>query len=127
MLVNKKTLKISVYRFLILENAGRYYVVTQRRKGYQNSRQALDERTLGALSHSDNEDANWLTTSCTDALSVDNLLNYLDKLASDLKDGSLIQNDNLSFPGEELQFIVRKYLLSEGIDIPGVIDILSTT
>lgn len=121
---NKKELKISFYRFLIFSQNEKFYIVTQVRKGFTGLLR-FDIDSLRNLSHCDNEDANWVLTETPSLLSLEELIKRIDLIAKKLADGSYINDFQNSFTGQELQFVVRRHLMREGINLPNVIDISS--
>ena len=119
---SKKQLKIAIHRFLIFRKIDDYYLVSQTRKGFDSNR-SINAEALKALSHCDNEDANWISKGTPKLLTVDELIQCVDLFASDLKESRFIPHRELGFSGQELQFSLRRYLMKEGIHLPDVIDI----
>lgn len=121
---NKKNLNIAIHRFLIFRHNDNYYIVSQARKGF-NPKYSIDGNAINKLSHCDNEDANWVSFGSPELLSLEEMLQGVDSLAMELSEGRFIHNKEYIFSGQELQFIVRRYLMREGIQLPDVIDISS--
>ncbi len=121
---DRKLLKIAIHRFLIFRKEDGYYLVSQMRKGFDSTR-AFNKDLHNQMSHSDNEDANWITLTIPKQISLDKLLQSVDSISIELKDGRFIPRQNFTYSGQELQFSLRRYLMKEGIHLPDVIDISS--
>ena len=117
--VNRKQLNIAILRFLIFRKDDCYYLVFQVRKGFDPKR-AIDIRLL---SHSDNEDANWISQGIPKLLTLNDMIECVDSLAEDLAKRRIIEQKEYIFSGQELQFSIRRYLLREGIPVPDIFDI----
>ncbi len=118
---NKKA-NIAICRFLIFRQHNQFYFVYQNRKGF-DTEGYINNDILKVISHCDNEDANWVSKDKPSLLSLEQLLQSVDKAASMLKDGSLIKQYSSDFSGQELQFCIRRYLMREGFSLPDIIDI----
>ncbi|USI27904.1 hypothetical protein [Alteromonas macleodii] len=117
--VERKMLNVAIIRFLIFRRDDCYYILYQQRKGY-NPNYSVD---IKELSHSDNEDANWVSVGIPKLLSLDDMVKCVDSLAKDLTEGRLLKEKNCTFSAQEFQFSIRRYLLREGIYLSDVIDI----
>lgn len=117
--VDRKQLNIAILRFLIFRKEDCYYIVPQLRKGFDPKRKV----DIKALSHSDNEDANWISNGVPKLLNLTHMVDCIDSLAKELAESRFIEHKDYTFSGQELQFSIRRYLLREGIYLPDVIDI----
>jgi len=120
--LNKGLSKIALLRYLALQKGNKFHLVFQSRKGLDQSAK-LDHYQIAAMSHCDNEDANWDTDKVISNKSADIFIDEVDKVATSLMTEQKCIEEKFIYSAKELQFIARKSLLKQGFQLAGIVDL----
>lgn len=122
--LDKRQSSAALHRFLIIQSNNEFHLVSQARKGFAPSA-SLTTDSLHQMSHCDNEDSNWITLQIFNTLPPEELIHMIDAFACKMNNGELIEQQEFKYSAQELQFKVRKYLLSQGYQHEDIIDLSS--
>lgn len=113
--VNARAINFSLFRIIVLYVNDSFQLIIQVRRGLQKIQPNNQYRfhDIKELAHSNIEDAMWYVIANYDKLSLDELLNQVDKFADKLEQQQLCP-DIQPTEGINLKFNVRQVLLKNG-------------